>query len=153
MNTRLKHFVTIIALPIGIGSPAPLLGQDAEGTVKYRQNYMAALGGHAGALRQLITGGYADESHVALHAEALAEMSVDLEKMFPEGSLTGKTEAKTEIWEQWDDFQAHANDSGQAAQALADAVPSGDKGVIGERFKALGEACKGCHKKFRKKTN
>ena len=62
------------------------------------------------------------------------------------------SEAKPEIWQNWDDFVAAANGLVDPARALEAAFESGDLGEIGARIKALGdEGCRGCHNKFRQK--
>ena len=131
-------------------SPQPLLADDVKGTIQYRQNYMSAIGGHTGALRRLKDGRFTAEGHLGMHAEALVKLTKDITLLFPEGTLEGKTDAKAEIWEDWADFEARANESQQAAQALLDAVQSGDAGVIDTRFGELAQTCKACHKPFRK---
>ena len=70
--------------------------------------------------------------------------------MFPEDSDFGETEAKAEIWEDSEKFRKAADKAENAAKSFQKVVDSGDKKAIGRQFKALADACKGCHKKFRK---
>lgn len=131
-------------LPYGAGAA------DVQGTIKYRQNYMNAISGHTGALRRLKDGLFNAEGHMQMHADALAKLTGDIALLFPEGTSTGKTDAKPEIWENWADFESRAAESQQAAQALLDAVQSGDGAVIDARFGELTDTCKACHRPFRK---
>ena len=123
---------------------------DVKGTIQYRQNYMNAIGGHTGAIRRLKDGRFSAPGHLQMHADALTKLTRDVALLFPEGTLAGKTDAKPEIWENWSDFEARANESQQAAQALLDAVQSGDAGAIDTRFGELMQTCKACHRPFRK---
>lgn len=123
---------------------------DVKGTIQYRQNYMNAISGHTGAIRRLKDGRFSAEGHLEMHTEALARLARDITLLFPAGTGDGKTDAKPEIWENWPDFEARAAESRQAAQALLEAVQSGDAEAIDARFGELGQTCKGCHKPFRK---
>lgn len=131
-------------------SAQPAFADDVKGAIQYRQNYMGAIGGHTGAIRRLKDGRFTAEGHLEMHTEALVKLTKDISLLFPEGTLEGKTDAKAEIWENWEEFKARANDSRQAAQALLNAVQSGDAALIDTRFGELAQTCKACHKPFRK---
>ena len=68
---------------------------------------------------------------------------------FPPGSLSENSRAKPEIWAKWGEFSKHPANVRKAAQELATAARAGDEEAVKVRFKALGEACKGCHESFR----
>ena len=68
---------------------------------------------------------------------------------FPTGSLTDNSRAKPEIWAKWGEFSKHPANVKKAAQELAAAAKSKDEEAVKTKFKALGEACKGCHDSFR----
>ena len=130
--------------------PQVVADTDVKGTIQYRQNYMNAISGHTGAIRRLKDGRFSAAGHLQMHTEALVNLTRDIALLFPEGTATGKTDAKPEIWENWSDFAARADESRQAAQALFDAVQSGDAGMIDTGFGDLAQTCKGCHRPFRK---
>ncbi len=69
--------------------------------------------------------------------------------LFPKGSTAGKTKAKAEIWDKWDDFSKNPGKVKKAASELADAAKSGDGAAVDVKVKALGDACGACHKAFR----
>jgi cytochrome c556 len=69
--------------------------------------------------------------------------------LFPPGSLTDSSRAKPEIWAKWGEFSKHPANVRKAAQELAAAARAGDEEAVKLKFKALGEACKGCHETFR----
>ncbi len=146
----LKNITLLSLLSICYLLPQAAAETDVKGTIQYRQNYMNAIGGHTGAIRRLKDGRFSAEGHLQMHTEALARLARDIALLFPEGTGTGKTDAKPEIWEDWSDFEARAAESRQAAQALLDAVQSGDAGAIDTRFGELTQTCKACHKPFRK---
>ncbi len=127
----------------------PVWAEDAENYIKYRQNYMKALGGHMGSAAQIVRGKVSPEGQLLVHAEAIEALSKGITPLFPEGSDFGETEAKEEIWQKWEEFETAAGDSAMAATAFREAVASGDSAAAGEPFRALSDACKGCHKKFR----
>jgi|SRR6185295_3203808 len=68
---------------------------------------------------------------------------------FPRGSVAANSRAKPEIWAKWSEFSTHPGNVMKAAQELAAAAKVGDEASIETKFKALGEACKGCHASFR----
>ena len=146
----LKNITLLSLLSICYLLPQAAADTDVKGTIQYRQNYMNAIGGHTGAIRRLKDGRFTAEGHLQMHTEALARLARDIALLFPEGTGAGKTDAKPEIWEDWSDFEARAAESRQAAQALLDAVQSGDAGAIDTRFGELTQTCKACHKPFRK---
>jgi len=68
---------------------------------------------------------------------------------FPKGSNTGKTKAKSEIWDKFDDFSKNPTKLKIAATELADAAKAKDDGAVTVKVKALGDVCGSCHKAFR----
>lgn len=88
-------------------------------------------------------------------SEIQVKVNVVMENMdkvldyFPSGSLSEKSRAKPEIWEKWDEFSKNPGRVKKAAQQLAIAARARNEEAVKARFKALGEACKGCHSTFR----
>ncbi len=68
---------------------------------------------------------------------------------FPKGSTQGKTKAKPEIWDKWEEFSKNPVRVKKAASELADAAKAKDDEAIAVKVKALGDACGSCHKAFR----
>lgn len=133
--------------------PSAHAQQEPENFIKYRQNYMSAIAGHMGSLGQILRGKVSPAGHAAMHADALAALTADVAKLFPEGSDFGETEAKEEIWSQWDKFMEASAKAGDAAKALAVAVSGGDAQQMQDRFQDLSDGCKGCHKTFRQEKD
>ena len=149
---RFKPFLATLLLmaflplaTVGGAAPAP------EDLVKYRQNVMKAQGGHAGAAALILRGKVDYMPQLIDHARALAASTATVKDIFPEGSDVGDTAAKPEIWQQPEEFSKASVDAEKAAAAFLQSVESGNKEEMAARFKDLGQACKGCHDKFRKK--
>ena len=68
---------------------------------------------------------------------------------FPKGSTQGKTKAKPEIWDKWEEFSKNPVRVKKAASEVADAAKAKDDEAIAVKVKALGDACGSCHKAFR----
>ncbi len=96
----------------------------------------------------LFLGGSGD---VAYHANGIKSAWEHMGNAFPEGSDKGETRAKAEIWQDMPTFQQKGKDAYMATVNLVKAAEGGDKGAQIEAFKALGGACKACHKQFRAK--
>lgn len=69
--------------------------------------------------------------------------------IFRKEATQGKTKAKPEIWDKWEEFSKNPAKVKKAASELADAAKSKDDGAITVKVKALGDACASCHKVFR----
>ncbi len=144
-----------IALMIAalLASATSAQAEEPENYIKYRQAMMTAIGGHNGAATQIMRGRVDPEGDLVIHANALAALSSNIPRLFPEGSDFGETKAKDEIWSQWDKFEQAANDAKMATAAFSEAVSSGDADRIAKTFKDVGDSCKGCHKEFRQKDD
>ncbi len=147
-NDRRWRGFCVGAVLAAMGSAASA-ESDPENVIKYRQGAMGALGGHMGASAQIVRGKVDYHDHLLFHAESIEALSRRVSELFPEGSDFGETDAKEVIWEKWDDFQEAARRGGQAASDYLAAVQNGVKAAIGKSFRALADACKKCHKKFR----
>lgn len=141
-----------LALWAALAAPTAMTADsDPEAAIAYRQSYMTSVGGHFGALKQLVTGAVTAPGDMPMHAAALAALGKDITALFPAGSDVGETAAKPEIWAQWDDFSAKADAAAEATAALAAAVEGGDRKAIGEGFKAVGQSCRGCHEDYKRR--
>ena len=143
---------TVIAVTL-IAAAAAAQAEEPENYIKYRQAVMEAIGGHSGAVSQIVRGKVSPPGALAMHADALAALNADLTSLFPEGSDFGETRAKAEIWDNWAAFEKAAGDAKGATAAFAAAVADGDADKIAAAYRDVGEACKGCHKEFREKDD
>jgi cytochrome c556 len=121
-----------------------------EPIVEYRQAVMAAIGGHTGALKPIITGKVPFAAEAKPHAEALAALAGMANGLFPPGS-GAESDALPAIWEKPEAFRAALDRFRAAATDLArraDGAPADMAPAFGDLVKA----CKGCHDDFRKKS-
>jgi cytochrome c556 len=94
---------------------------------------------------------------MAVNAHTIAMNARHIPLLFPAGSVgtpEKKSRAKIDIWQDWEGFTAAARKVQDVAMDLRRLTKDADKtGVTQERVaesrKALLNACKGCHKKFR----
>lgn len=92
-----------------------------------------------------------DAAVFARNAEIVAFMSMLPLEGFTPGSDTGDTKAKPEIWENMDDFKAKLEKMQQEVRALAKVANTGDFYAAKSQPGEAGQACKGCHDKYRNK--
>ena len=115
-----------------------------QGTADYRHHTMEAIGGHMEAIVDILKGKVSHQAHLALHANAMADMAGIADTLFVEGSQGGN--ALPAIWEQPEAFAERLKAFQDAGAGLRQAVNEG--GDFGPAFQNLGQACKGCHDDF-----
>jgi cytochrome c556 len=129
----------ILSMPaIAVSATAPA---DA---IKYRKAVMSALSAHVNF------GKVEHASHLKAHANAIADLGAQAQVLFPAGTDTGDTDALPLIWKEQEQFKKLLNDLETSSGKLRLAVQSDDKAGTMAAFKAMGEACKGCHDRYRK---
>jgi cytochrome c556 len=88
---------------------------------------------------------------IAPNAEVLAITSMQIASLFPEGSLTSKSNAKPEIWDRWGEFEASAKNMTIWSERLRDAAQHNDTKMVADILKDYGRVtCVACHDNFRK---
>lgn len=87
---------------------------------------------------------------IAVNAETMAMNAAQVPGLFPEGSLTDKSNAKPEIWQKWAEFESAAKNFQAQAEKLRDAAKSKDAAATEAVAKDFGrQACGTCHTPFR----
>jgi len=126
----------------------------AEKAIEYRQAVFKVVAGNFGPLAQSAQGKVELQPAAARqYAERLSEISQFARDAFPDISREGKTRAKPEIWSERAEFDKLLKDLTDATKSLAGvtanaaAKPEEFKAAVG----AVGNACKGCHDRFREK--
>ena len=117
-----------------------------EGEADYREHTMEAVGGHMQAMVDILKQSVPHTAHMALHANAMADLASIAGTLFPAGSEGG--DALPAIWENSDDFAEHIAAFEEAANDLKAAAAGGDG--VGPAVQKLGQACMGCHDSYRK---
>ena len=112
-----------------------------------RSDLMKTIGKNTGILGDMAGGKAAYDAAAAEAAKAaIVEAAGKIEATFKDqGGADPASEAKPEIWANWDEFLADAKTLGDAAGAMD--VASAES--IGAGMGALGGACKDCHTDFR----
>jgi cytochrome c556 len=122
-------------------------GDRTDPNAKARSDLMRVVGKNTGILGDMAGGKSAYDAAAAEGAKAaLIEAAANIEATFMEqGAADPASEAKPEIWTNWEDFLADAKALGDAAGAMD--VASAE--TIGAGMGALGGTCKDCHTEFR----
>jgi len=114
-----------------------------------RQRVMKMVGANWGDIQAKVKAGNVDA--IAVNAETLAVTATQIPPLFPEGSLTEKSNAKPEIWQKRAEFDAAAKNLEGWAARLRDASRAKDAAAVDGIVKEFGaKACGACHTPFRK---
>lgn len=173
-NGRRKT-IAAACLAVAIGTGTAFAHGDATGIVKERMDAMDSMGKAVKALSEMFRGGTPfDAAEVSRQAAAIAVHGGEaMTRLFPEHSISGPSEARPEIWTDWDRFSALAGQLSDFAGALAKAADNprpqggmmGGQGMMGQSgptpemlaamppdaaFMHLVETCSACHQDFRK---
>jgi cytochrome c556 len=88
---------------------------------------------------------------IAVNAETLALNAQHIPALFPEGSLTEKSNAKPEIWQKRAEFDQLAKKLQTDSERLRDAARAKNEQLAQDILKDLGRTtCAACHTPFRK---
>ncbi len=120
--------------------------------VHYRQNVMSLIGWNFAPLSAMVKGKTKwDSDAFSLRAERVQFLSEQALEGFVNASNSGgvETDAKPEIWQDFDDFKAKLDDFVTESKALGEAAKSGDETRMREQFHKTADACKACHEKYR----
>ena len=127
--------------------PAALAHKGASGIVKERMDRFKASEKATKRIKQALSRG--DTAMVMAEATFLLSWAREMESFFPENSNQPPSEAKDEIWLQWDDFVGAIHSFDRAAQALIENAATQDSRTVSEAFKEMTRSCKSCHQQFR----
>jgi len=88
---------------------------------------------------------------IAVNAETIALNAMHIPLLFPQGSLTDKSNAKPEIWEKRAEFEGAAKNLQAWAEKLRDTAKTKDAAATEAVMKDFGrQTCAACHTSFRK---
>lgn len=167
-------FCSLVLIPL-----ATTAHEGAKGIVMERMTVMKGLGTAMKEITAMLRGtkGY-DGAALAVQARRIRDHGgKTMTRLFPEGSADGPSEASSEIWRRWAEFETLAQDLVSRAEALAvaaekgaalgqpdagggkaprqlaaaspdDAVAPAQKMPMAE-FAALTKSCSACHRDFR----
>ncbi len=144
----------VVSCALGCAAMAGSAWAEAEpdNAIKYRQQVYATLGANLTAIVMNLKGEVAFPDAVPAHASVLADAApLALAAMTQDtaGQGSARTQAKTEIWANWDEFTSLHEDMVAATVQLASAAETGDMAAVGQQVQVVGGTCKACHDKYR----
>ena len=143
-------FAAAAAISLGTALPAAAQFQKPEDAIKYRKSAMTVMANHFGRIGAMVNGRVPfDAATVQANADVVATLSKLPFTGFIDGTSTGDTKAKPEIWTDFADFTAKMKDLERESAALATIAKSGDEAKMREQFAKTGGACKACHDKYK----
>ncbi len=123
-----------------------------EDAIKYRKSALTVMGTHFGRLGAMAQGRVPfDAKAAADNADIVANMAKLPWAAFVEGTDSGDTKAKPEIWKQSAKFKEAADKLQAESIKLAAAAHSGKEDAFKAAFTATAGTCKSCHDDFRAK--
>lgn len=152
MNLRKQTASAVISLSLLAGiAGQPLYAGELEQALEYRQGVMNVLGWNMKSMGAMMKGKKPyDKDAFARHAADLAQAaSLDIAAGFPEGSDEGETDARVDIWLDFDDFEKKLEALREASRNLSEVAKAGDKAANGQALGDTGKTCKGCHDSYK----
>lgn len=148
LKLKATAFCVFAALAFSLSSPPAVLAhKGAMGIVKERMDKFEASEKATKRIKQALSRG--DTAVITAEAEFLVSWAREMESYFPKNSNQSPSEAKDEIWLQWDDFVGAIQSFDNAAQALVEAATTEDPRTIRGAFSDMTKSCKSCHQQFR----
>ena len=149
---RFLYFTVILGFVALLAGNVAVAHMGATGTVKQRMDLMEAIGKSMKEIGAMVRGRVAvDSSRAAAAAQEIAAHGRHMPKLFPPESNRAPSEARPIIWQQRAEFNASAAAMVNAAEALAVAASTADRGALKSAYRALGKTCKDCHRVYRAK--
>ncbi|WP_428242795.1 c-type cytochrome [Gynuella sp.] len=150
----MKTILKVVPLAAALALSGMASAADFEKQVEGRQAYMEVLGYNMGILGAMARGKMdydADLASAAANNLKYAAM-MNNASMWPAGSdmdaLGDETEAKADLWKNFSQAAGYLDDLKKGSETLASAAGNG-LGELRKNIGAVGDACGGCHKKFK----
>ncbi|NVK17226.1 MAG: cytochrome c [Methylocystaceae bacterium] len=126
----------------------------ATGVVKERMDLMKTIGKNTKMVAPIAMGS-ADMDLKAVEdgATAIQNAAIMALEKFPEGSTSEHSEAKANIWTDWDKFSGLMKSLAADAGALAQLAKDDEDFELTDAFSKMANNCKNCHTEFRQKKN
>jgi cytochrome c556 len=122
-----KQWTGAMALAASAVAAVAMAHNGATGVVLERMNGMTAMRDTVAELAPMMQGAVPYDAFIVSEGAAViaGHAGETMLSLFPEGSLEGVTYAKPEIWTNWQDFAALAEEMRVYADALSKAAPNG----------------------------
>lgn len=116
--------------------------------VKERMMLMKEMANNTKIIGQMLKGKTSfDENEAKLALERLSSLSLKTPKVFQVNATDPKSEAKSNIWDEFDEFTKLSQDLAEATEVLA--VSVGTINDLRPALKRVSSGCKACHNKYR----
>lgn len=143
--------LALTAAAITLALPAQAQFAKPEDAIKYRKSVMTIQSTHFGRVAGMANGRIPFNAAAAVDNAAIAEAMSKLPwAAFGEGTGTGDTKAKPEIWSDNAKFKAAGEKLQGEMVKLVAATKTGNVDTIKVAAGGVGGACKACHDDFRK---
>src|SRR5688500_7795720 len=107
MTTRRAMWLGMLLLLACLALPLTgIQAQEDEAFVQYRQKIMASQGASMGAIGDIMKNKLPYPGHIYTHAQDIQRSSKLIGEAFKKEVTAGKTDAKPEIWKEWDKYMA-----------------------------------------------
>lgn len=143
----MTHLRTILIAGLVLaGSIAHAEVEATDPDVIARQTLMKEMGGAAKALGDMAGGKTAFDAAAAATAKAtIVDHAGQIGAKFEKNPTDPGSEAKPEVWSNWDDFLKDA----KALEVAATALDTASAETVGAGMAGVGGACKACHTDYR----
>lgn len=159
MMPRPRTSLAFAAMLVSLLMTNPIPGQTsraaahdgATGIVKERHDAMISLGQAMKAWKAILDAGQTPDpaALTVISNQLAAGAGQRMLALFPMDGSGHKTKALPAIWTEWDEFERLS--LMLETRALSLAKPGPDIVVLGSEFKAVGQICRECHDRFRKR--
>ena len=141
----------LVAATAGTGAVTKVSGAKSAQVMHERHEGMETIGKAFKALHREFDSSSPSAPTVRASAAQMANLAKRSSGWFPAGTGPdiGKTGAKSEIWQNPQDFSAKLSAFQKAALVFNAAAASGDMSAAKARYADLGGTCKACHDKYR----
>ena len=149
MQYFFKAFAVILGANFFIITAASMASaEDMDIVVKARMAAMKDIGSNMKSLAQIMRGreGFSKDKVKEILAN-LEDTASRTPSLFETYAINNRSEAGTEIWENFDDFTQKAQDLQGVSRTLKMTIQT--KEQLPDAMKALGATCKACHSKYR----
>lgn len=148
---KLVASLTLAAAAFTMAMPAQAQFAKPEDAIKYRKAALTVMAAHFGRVGAMANGRMPFDAAVIANNAAVAESMSKLPwGGFVDGSGTGDTKAKPEIWSDGAKFKAAGEKMQAEMSKLAMVAKGGNIDAIKAQVGATGGTCKACHDDFRK---
>lgn len=153
MKTTYKTIIAGLTLAAIASSAAAQVIGKMEDQIRWRQSAYHTMAWSMGRIKANVEGTYNKDQVVEAANVIQAIANSKMGALYQPGSDKGKgwkeTRLKSEFFKDKETLGKVAGTFGKEANEMAKVAAGGDAGAVKAQFGRLGEACKGCHEKFR----